>query len=79
MRGGGGNLNNWGGARTGCNNYFCVFFFVRELLIESYINSEIFTGFDAKMIIATGARATPIIEISPPHKNPPLETPDIRN
>ena len=20
----GGNLNNWGGARTGCNNYFCV-------------------------------------------------------
>ena len=53
-------------------------FFVRELLIESYINSERFSqGFDAKLIIATGARATPIIEISPPHKNPPLETPDM--
>ena len=25
-------------------------------------------------MIATGARTTPIIEIYPPHKNPPLET-----
>ena len=30
---------------------------------------------NAKLIIATGARPTPIIEISPPRKNPPLETP----
>ena len=45
-------------------------FFVRGPLIESYINSEILHGFDAKLSIATGARTTPIIEISPPHKNP---------
>ena len=33
-------------------------FFVRELLVESYINSEIFKGLDAKFIIAT-VRARP--------------------
>ena len=38
----GGNLNNWGGARTGCNSSFGVF--CTGLLIESYTNSEIFTG-----------------------------------
>ena len=43
-------------------------FFVRELLIESSINSEIFTGIDAQLNIATGARMTPIIEVFPPHK-----------
>ena len=43
-------------------------FFARDLLIESYINSEIFTG----------ARTTPIIEIPPPlHKTPPLQTPEV--
>ena len=31
----GGNLNNWGRARTGCNNYVC-FFFVREILVEIF-------------------------------------------
>ena len=38
-RGGGGNLNHWGHERPGCNNSLC--FFVRELLVESDINSEI--------------------------------------
>ena len=42
------------------------------ILIQSYINSIISQGFDARLIIATGARATPIIEISqkPPFGNP---------
>ena len=46
--------------------------FVRELLIESYKNSE---SFDAKLIIATGARAAPIIEISLPSQKPPFGNP----
>ena len=46
------------------------FLFVRDLLIESYREF-------AKLIIPTGARTTPIIEISPTHKNPLLETPDL--
>ena len=44
-----------------------MLFFLRGLLLR---------GFDAKLIIATGARTTPIIESFPPHKNPPLETPE---
>ena len=32
-------------------------------------------GFNAKLIIATGGRTTPMIEVSPPHRTPPpLET-----
>ena len=46
-------------------------FFMWELLIESYVNSRISQGFHAKLIIATGARATPSIETSPPPHNPP--------
>ena len=47
-------------------------FFVRDLLVESYINSEIFTGI---LIIATGARTTPIIEILSPLTKTPLWKP----
>ena len=32
--------------------------------------------FDAKLNIATGARTTPVLEISPPHKKPPFGTPE---
>ena len=49
---------------------------MRYLLVESYgtqrFSKGFSQGFGAKLIIATGARATPIIEISPPHK-PPFE------
>ena len=48
-----GNLNDWGRARTGCNNKFCVF--CAGLLIESYTNSEMFT---------TGARTTQLLRFS---------------
>ena len=44
-------------------------FFVRELLAESYRDSQIFTGV-WREIIATVARTTPIIEISPLTKTP---------
>ena len=47
---------------------------MRELLVESYLDSEIITGFGAKLITATGARTTAIIEISPPSQ-PPLWKP----
>ena len=50
-------------------------FFVQDLLIESYKNSEILQGFDAKLIIATGARTTPIIGIPPLTQNPPFGNP----
>ena len=40
--------------------------FVRGLLTESFVTQRFLHGFDAKLIIATGARTTPIIEISPP-------------
>ena len=71
----GGNLNNWGGASAQVAIINLVFF-----VIESYINSEIFTGIDAKLIIATtGARATPIIEIPPPSQNPPFGNPQSAN
>ena len=51
--------------------------FVRGLLVESYRNSQIFTGIDAKLIIATIARTTPIIEIPPLTKAKNLlETPE---
>ena len=50
--------------------------FVWGLLTESYIYSEILHGFDETFMIATGARTTPIIEISPLTKTPPLETPE---
>ena len=43
--------------------------------MKSYINSEILLGVGAKLIIATGARATPIIEIYPPLTKTPLWKP----
>ena len=72
------NLNNWGGARTCCNNSFCVFF-ARDLLIESYINSEILQGFDATLIIATRYRCAhhPNCWDSPPSQKPPFENPQL--
>ena len=52
-------------------------FFVRELLVESFLNSEIFTEIWRELIIATGARATPIIANSPlKTNNKPLGTPE---
>ena len=39
----GANLNNWGCVRATVP-IINFAFFVRELLVESYINSEIFTG-----------------------------------
>ena len=44
-------------------------FFARGLLIESYINSEIFAGIWRKINYCNR-------RVSPPHKNPPLETPE---
>ena len=40
---------------------------LRELLVESYINSEIFTGIWCNINYCNRARTTPIIEISTPH------------
>ena len=51
--------------------------FVRELLAESPKTQRCAHGLDAKFIFATSARTTPIIEISPRHNNPPLETPEM--
>ena len=63
--GGGGNLNR-----------SCMHQMQKFILRFSCGSRKFSQGFDAKLIIATGARATPIIEISPPHKtqrapNPP--------
>ena len=68
------NRNSWGGARTGCNNQFYVFLCGTSLLnpIETQTFSQ---GFGAKLIIATSARTTPIIEIFPPSQNPPFGNP----
>ena len=46
---------------------------MQGLRIEAYVNSE---RFDAKQIIATGARTTPMIEIPPSHNKKLLETPE---
>ena len=41
-------------------------FFMRELLVESYMNSEILTGISREVQYCSCARATPTIEVPPP-------------
>ena len=67
---GGGNLNNWGGLQH--LNLRQVPVKISEFVKDSIRRPR---TKNANLIIATGARTTPMIEISPPHKNPPLETP----
>ena len=60
----GGNLNSRGCARTGCNHSFC--FFVRDLLVESYTDAEIFTGIRREMSYCKTVRARPQLLRFPP-------------
>ena len=52
------------------------FFLYAASLLNPIQSQKFLQGFDAKIFIATGARTTPIIEISSPSHTPPLKTPD---
>ena len=51
-------------------------FFVRELIVESYINSEMFTAIWCKIISCNRCAHDPNYWDLPPHKDPLLATPE---